>query len=85
MAAQGNPYNNAYVESFFKTLKQEEVYLRYHETYLDVIARVPCFIEDVYNIKRLHSALDYRLPEEFENLLGETASQEGETAKTLNV
>jgi len=85
MSAKGNPYDNAYVESFFKTLKQEEVYLWQYETYLDVIARVPFFIEDVYNRKRLHSALGYRPPEEFENLLAENASQESGKAKTLFV
>jgi len=85
MSAKGNPYDNAYVESFFKTLKQEEVYLWQYETYQDVIARVPYFIEDVYNRKRLHSALGYRPPEEYEKLLAENASQEGKKAKTLIV
>lgn len=73
------------MESFFKTLKQEEVYLWQYETYLDVIARIPCFVEDVYNKKRLHSALGYRPPEEFENLLAEDASHEEKKAKTLFV
>ena len=59
MSAKGNPYDNAYVESFFKTLKQEEVYLWQYETYFDVITRIPDFIEDVYNRKRLHSASDF--------------------------
>lgn len=63
---KGNPYDNAFVESFMKTLKQEEVYLWAYETYLDVIERVPYFIEEVYNTKRLHSSLDYLSPEEFE-------------------
>jgi putative transposase len=85
MSAKGNPYDNAYVESFFKTLKQEEVYLWQYETYQDVIERVPYFILDVYNRKRLHSALGYRPPEEFENLLTENTSQESKEAKTLFV
>lgn len=85
MSAKGNPYDNAYVESFIKTLKQEEVYLWQYETHRDVIERIPYFILDVYNRKRLHSALGYRPPEEFENLLTENASQEGEIAKTLFV
>lgn len=63
---KGNPYDNAFAESFMKTLKQEEVYLWAYETYLDVIERVPYFIEEVYNTKRLHSSLDYVSPEEFE-------------------
>ena len=85
MSAKGNPYENAYMESFFKTLKQEEVYLWQYESYDDVITRVSCFIEDVYNRKRLHSSLGYRPPEEYENLLAENASQECVIAKTVNV
>jgi len=65
MAAKGNPYENAVIESFFKTLKQEEVYLWEYETFSDVINRIPYFIDDVYNKKRLHSSLGYRPPEEF--------------------
>jgi putative transposase len=85
MSGKGNLYDNAHVESFFKTLKQEEVYLWQYETYQDVIERVPYFILDVYNRKRLHSALGYRPPEEFENLLTENTSQESKEAKTLFV
>ncbi len=85
MSAKGNPYDNAYVESFFKTLKQEEVYLWQYETYHEVIERVPYFILDVYNRKRLHSSLSYRPPEEFENLLTENTSQKEKKAKTIFV
>jgi putative transposase len=63
---KGNPYDNAFVESFMKTLKQEEVYMFDYKTYLDVIERLPNFIEEVYNKKRPHSSLEYQSPEEFE-------------------
>jgi len=66
MSRRGNPYDNATMESFFKTLKQEEVYLYEYETIDDVRARLPYFIEEVYNCKRLHSAIGYVPPSEFE-------------------
>jgi putative transposase len=66
MSRKGNPYDNACVESFMKTLKVEEVYLRQYRTFQDVMASVPRFIEAVYNAKRMHSSLGYRSPDEFE-------------------
>jgi hypothetical protein len=69
MAHTGNPYENAMMESFFKTLKHEEVYLWEYETYQDVVARLPYFLEEVYNRKRLHSAIGHRSPDDFEELL----------------
>jgi putative transposase len=66
MSAKGNPYDNAFMESFYKTLKYEEVHLWNYETYQDVIDRLPFFLEEVYNRKRLHSAIGYRPPIEFE-------------------
>lgn len=68
MSAKGSPYDNAFIESFFKTLKAEEVYLWECETYGNAIERIPYFIEDVYNTKRLHSSIGYLPPEEFEDI-----------------
>jgi transposase InsO family protein len=68
MSAKGYCYDNAFMESWFKTLKAEEVYLTEYETIDDVLRGVPSFIEAVYNEKRLHSSLGYYSPVEFEKL-----------------
>lgn len=69
MAAKGNPYDNAYAESFIATLKKEEVNLSEYENIQEAQSRIGRFIEDLYNRKRLHSSLGYLPPEEFETKL----------------
>jgi transposase InsO family protein len=69
MSRVGNPYDNAKAESFMKTLKQEEVDGSAYRDAEDARQRIGAFIEQVYNRQRLHSALDYRPPEEYEATL----------------
>lgn len=66
MSRKGNVYDNAFAESFMKTLKSEEVDMNEYETLIDVQTNIKRFIEDVYNRKRLHSSIGYIPPEKFE-------------------
>jgi transposase InsO family protein len=66
MSRRGNPYDNAHCESFLKTLKYEEVHRSEYRDLPDALASIGEFIERVYNEKRLHSALGYMPPAEFE-------------------
>ncbi len=72
MSRRGNPYDNAFAESFIKTLKAEEIYLKEYKTFDEAYRNLKNFIEKVYNKKRLHSSIGYLPPDEFE-------------AKTLNI
>jgi transposase InsO family protein len=66
MSRPGNPYDNAWAESFMKTLKVEEVDGQRYRHFEHAYSSIRMFVEDVYNTERLHSALDYRSPVEFE-------------------
>lgn len=66
MASVGNPYENAKAESFFRTLKMEEIYLKDYRGFEEAEENIGQFIEEVYNHKRLHSSLGYLPPIEFE-------------------
>jgi putative transposase len=66
MAAVGNPYENAKAESFFRTLKMEELYIKDYRDFEEAEQNIAEFIEEVYNQKRLHSSLGYLPPVEFE-------------------
>lgn len=74
MSRTGNPFDNATCESFMKTLKYEEVYRQEYRDLAEARASIQRFIEKVYNQKRLHSALGYRPPVEFERLLPTAAA-----------
>ena len=67
MSRKGNPYDNAACESFLKTLKHEEVYRNEYRDFQEALTCIRDFLERVYNRHRLHSALGYLPPAEFEN------------------
>jgi len=66
MSSKASPYDNAKAESFFATLKKEEVYLEDYLTFGQAKERVGRYIDNIYNRRRLHSMLGYATPEEFE-------------------
>jgi putative transposase len=70
MSRPANPYDNATCESFMKTLKQEEIYCREYRDLEDLETHLEEFLTRYYNQRRLHSALGYRTPEEFEGECG---------------
>jgi transposase InsO family protein len=66
MLAQRDPWDNAACESFMKTLKYEEILRNEYRDLAETRASIPEFLEKIYNQKRLHSALGYLPPVEFE-------------------
>ncbi len=77
MSRPANPYDNASCESFIKTLKREEIYAHKYEDLEQLRANIEEFIEEYYNRQRLHSALGYRSPEEFERKAEDQAESRG--------
>jgi putative transposase len=80
MSRKGNPWDNAACESFMKTLKYEEVYRTEYQNLAEAHDRIGEFLEKVYNEKRLHSALDYRSPVQFESTLAQPTKSSAERA-----
>lgn len=81
MSRPANPYDNASCESFIKTLKREEIYANEYADLDDLREHIEEFIERYYNRKRLHSALGYRTPEEFEQQNGWVEASTSATVK----
>ena len=69
MSWRDNPYGNAKAERFIRTLKYEEVYLEEYESLEEARSRIGYFIDKLYNRKRLHFALNYKTPVEFEQII----------------
>ncbi len=66
MTARGKPVENSYAERVIRTVKEEEVYLSDYRDFEDAYTQIGHFIEDIYQTKRIHSALGYLTPVEFE-------------------
>jgi transposase InsO family protein len=84
MSRPGNPYDNAKCERFMKTLKQEEIRCRQYQDIEDLRTNIDAFIDRYYNARRLHSALDYLSPEEFEKPAAESTTTEISLAPRLS-
>jgi transposase InsO family protein len=78
MSRPGNPYDNAFCESFMKTLKKEEIYCNKYQDLEDLTLHAEEFIDQYYNRQRLHSALGYRSPADFEAAAAQAAGEGGE-------
>jgi putative transposase len=83
MSRPANPYDNASCESFMKTLKREEIYAHKYDDLENLRANIEEFIEQYYNRQRLHSALGYRSPEEFEQKTKSQAESRSATMEFL--
>jgi putative transposase len=79
MSRPANPYDNASCESFMKTLKREEIYANDYRDLEHLLGNIEVFIEQYYNRRRLHSALGYRPPEEFEQEASPAINSAGAT------
>ena len=84
MSRPANPYDNASCESFMKTLKREEIYANNYQNLDHLRINLEAFIQEYYNRHRLHSALGYRSPEEFERGLVSSKATEGATMNFFN-
>jgi putative transposase len=84
MSRPGNPYDNAKCERFMKTLKQEEIRCRQYRDIEDIRTNIDAFIDRYYNTSRLHSALGYLSPEEFEKRAAESTATEIPPAPRLS-
>jgi transposase InsO family protein len=76
MSRPGNPYDNAKCERFMKTLKQEEIYCSEYRDMEDLRANLSVFLDRYYNATRLHSALGYQSPDEFERRAAQSTTAE---------
>ena len=83
MSRPANPYDNASCESFIKTLKREEIYANRYEDLGHMRVNIEEFIEQYYNRLRLHSALGYCSPEEFEGQNRVSTAEETSAGATL--
>ena len=84
MSRPGNPYDNAKCERFMKTLKQEEIHCREYRDIEDLRTNIDAFIDHYYNTRRLHSALGYLSPDEFEKRAAESTATEIPLAPRLS-
>jgi putative transposase len=84
MSRPANPYDNASCESFIKTLKREEIYARRYDNLEHLRANIEEFIEEYYNRQRLHSALGYHSPEEFEKQSATSSAAPDFRSATMN-